>query len=651
MDAITNWQLSIDGVGTVQEYDAEYRYAGGLSIAALGSGDEAWTVYNLGNSEIALSVTIQDQDGSFFTYYCNSHYSMPSGYHNGGMMLWLGVDGGISSDSIGPEQTFRVANLGQGTISLQATAGSFPGQYLSAETGGWYPNEWSLGDGSFISSPTPVPIRVSGDLLPLLLITNSGYDTDFTGRDLGTTNLANSNLQKCTLSGANLTAVASIAGADFTAARLKGAHLGAHDLAAAKTWAHADFTGTDLTTITGAAAAHLENAVLDGANLTGRNLRGAFLQGASLRGTVLTGADLTGAHLDSADLTGAHLGATILTGTTLTGTHFDKVDLSTTVFDAAPSFTRAAAGRTTFVGAAVPFAVLSNNWAYLDLTGATITGIPSAIVKLVADQALLPDGLDLKATDLTGASFVRTRMYGVQLQKANLTAAVLTSALLKGAKLSGANLTLANLDSAFLIAEQSAHQTSLQRAKLEAAVVTDAFLFNTILDGAHCDGVDFSGSLFVTATTLSPTQAASAVGASLNFAKFDEGACVAAVFDGAQLSAASFASTSLVAASFQDNGANSTQLTPSSDVTHTPASVYKADIRGTNFTGANMDGLDMREATYATNGGSFEKVYAAFGGSKVPVAFDYNPTLLGDTTAGTTCPDGNEGPCTLHPQP
>ena len=88
-----------------------------------------------------------------------------------------------------------------------------------------------------------------------------------------------------------------------------------------------------------------------------------------------------------------------------------------------------------------------------------------------------------------------------------------------------------------------------------------------------------------TATTLSPTQTASAVGASMNFAKFDEGACVAAVFNGAQLSAASFASTHLVAASFQDNGANATQLTPSSDITHTSASVYKADIRGTKWAG------------------------------------------------------------------
>jgi uncharacterized protein YjbI with pentapeptide repeats len=567
------------------------------------------------------------------------------------MMLWLGLDPGYSSDSIGPEQTFRIANLGQGTISLQATAGSYPGQYLSAIQGTWYPHEYGFGSSAFLSSPSPVAIRVGGDLLPLLLITNSGYDTDFSNRDLGAIDLANANLQKCNLSGATLSAVTSIAGADFTSATLHGVHLGAHDLATAQTWAHADLTGSDLTTITGASAAHLENAVLDDVNLTGRNLRGAFLQGASLKGAVLTGADLTGAHLDGADLTGAHLGATILHGATLTGTHFDGVDLSTTQFDAVPTFTRGPAARTTFVGATVPFPVLGSAWSYLDLTSATITGIPSAITGLAADHALLPTGLNLQKINLSGATFTGARMYEAQLQGANLQGATFTGAFLKGAKLSGANLTLANLDSAYLIAE-SGDTSALEASgdlqdKLEAAVVTDAFLVNTVLDGAHCDGVDFSGSLFLTSSAVSPNQSASAVGASMNFAKFDGGTLPLATFDGAQLSAASFAGAHLEGASFRDNGSTPTALTPSSDSVHTPASVYEAHLEGADFTGANMDGLNMRGATVATTSGSFQQVYDSYGGSKVIVSFDYAPTRLGTTTGNTTCPNGEAGPCSL----
>ncbi|WP_382403368.1 pentapeptide repeat-containing protein [Flexivirga alba] len=302
--------------------------------------------------------------------------------------------------------------------------------------------------------------------------------------------------------------------------------------------------------------------------------------------------------------------------------------------------------------------MLAADWSYLDLTGANITQIPSAIRHLVADHALLPNGLRLEGVDLTGASFVSTRMYEVQLQGANLQGATLRNALLRGAKLSGANLTLANLDSAYLIAEGAplvsppgaslgVEPGAALRDKLEAAVVTDAFLFNTILNGAHCDGVDFSGSLFVTAAAVSGSQSASAVGATMNFTKFDGCSVVLAAFNGSQLSAASFAAADLTGASFQDNGATATSLTPSSDPTHTPASVYTAHLEGTNFSGANMDGLNMREATVSTSGGDFEKIYSGFGGVKVPVAFHYGPTQLGTTTSNTTCPAGNNGPCSL----
>jgi uncharacterized protein YjbI with pentapeptide repeats len=648
MNVIANWQLSLDGVGTAAVYQYEFGYSGGFVVVGLGDGDQ-FAVCSLGNSEIALAVGMHDDTkNKDYTLYWNSHYPATSGYDANGMMLWYAPsDLEYISDTVGPEQTFKVANLGNGTVSLQATAGAFGGQYLSGELGGAYPNEWGFGSGVVVSSASPTAFQVGGDLLALLQITNSGYRTDLHGRDFGTIDLTGANLRECILDGANLTKIASMKGADFTGAHLRGANLGGLDLSNAATWSHGDFTGSDLRSIAGAPAAQLPGAVLDGADLSGRNLAGANLQGAKLRGTVLTGTNLTGAHLDGADLTGAKLGGTILHGASMLGTHFDKVDLTTAQFDPAPSFTRAVTSRTTFVGATVPFPVLAANCSYLDLSGATLTNLPNTIASLVADHVLLPDGQDFSGLDLTGASFAGARMYEAQLVRTNLHGASLRGALLKGAKLVGANLTLADLDSAYLIAEQTAGGL-LELDKTEAAVVSDAYLFNTILDGAHCDGVDFSGSTFVTASSLSSSQSASAVGASMNFAKFDDAQAVLAVFNGAQLSAASFASATLVSASFQDNGSSATQLTPSSDSTHTPASVYKADLRGTNFTGANMDGLDMREASYSTSSGEFEKLYDGFGGTKVPVAFRYAATQLGVTTAATTCPDGHDGPCTLR---
>jgi Pentapeptide repeats (8 copies) len=73
----------------------------------------------------------------------------------------------------------------------------------------------------------------------------------------------------------------------------------------------------------------------------------------------------------------------------------------------------------------------------------------------------------------------------------------------------------------------------------------------------------------------------------------------------------------------------------------------EADLRGANFTGANMDGLDMREGNYTTSGGEFEQIYTGYQNKKVPVAFKFGAPLLGNTTSGTTCPNGQSGPCSL----
>lgn len=648
MSAIANWQFSMDGLGTVQIFSSEFYYAGGVAVIGFGGGGgNGFEIFNLGNSEIALMISLTDQDNNVHDFYWNSHYGTSDDGNNNGMTVWDDQDN-YQSNSIGSEQTFKLINLGSGNVALQATGGAFPGQYLGGMSGGWYPDQWSLGSGSFLAVGNQAALQVQGDQLPILLITNSGYKLDLSGRDLGSISLENAGMQSCNLGGANLSAITSIQGADFTGASMRGANLSGQNLAPATTWSTADFTNTDLTAIATAAGAVMPGAIFDGGNLTERSFAGAHLNGASFVGTTLDGVDFTGADLTGANLAGASLKGTIFNGATLQGTHFDKADLSTAQFDSDPNFTRTTTNRTTFIGATVPFTVLASNWSYLDLTEATITGIPSAIANLVADGALLPDGLSLQGIDLTDASFVGTQMYEIQLQNANLQGANLSNALLKGAYLNSANLTLANLDSAYLIAEQSAGSVRdlADLDQLSAAVVTDAFMFNTILDGAHCDGVDFSGVMFVTASNLS-SQSASAIGATMNFAKFNNASVVLAVFNGAQLSAANFAQAVMVGAEFLDNGSTATELTPSSDVTHTPASVYQADIRGTNFTGANMDGLDMRGATFSTSSGEFEQIYIGYNGAKVPVAFDFGPTILGNTTSGTTCPDGNNGPCTL----
>ena len=550
---------------------------------------------------------------------------------------------GVLIESIGPDQTFTLENLGKGTIAL-----SIGETYLSGQEGGIYPNDWGFGDGEIILTNAQAPWQVSGDQLPILQITKSGYLLNLSNKSLGNLDLTGANMQQCILSGADLSQVTSLQEADFTDAKLnQQAKLNNQDLGKARTWLRAQFDNTDLTTIATAAGAHMEKATFSQATLTNVHFNGAHLAGAVFHGATLDGADFTGAYLSGADFSHAKsLKHTIFSSATMYGTIFNNTDLSSAVFDESPKFTRESTGRTQFQGATVPFRVLNSNWSYLDLTLATITGIPDAIPKLVADQALLPDNLDLQNTnftclDGTNASFRGTRMYGIQLQGANLQGAQMQRARLKSARLDRANLTLADLTAAWLIVETATPTTP--KSELEAASLIQAFMFNTVLDQAHCDGVDFTGAVFST-SVLNPQQPASAEKAFMNDAKFNDAWVLGALFNGAQLAGANFANAQLIGSSFKNSGSVPTKLTPSNR-DGSAASIYQADIRGTDFTGADMDWLDMVGAIVATEGDFFGKTFTGYNNAKVMVTFNYDPTVFGNTTSNTKCPDGNSGPC------
>jgi uncharacterized protein YjbI with pentapeptide repeats len=658
---VATWQLWMDGVGPdcyAMQGGWDFGYAGGVAIALLDSSDNAipWAIFDLGGGNIAVGTFLPDPNsGQPIPLYWNSHDGLlPGGVNAASMTLWFaGEDGGYYSTSIGPEQTFKLINMGAGRFALQITAGPYAGQYLVGQQGGWYPQN-DTGSGSFTAIQSNGPPWSFGlveheDQLPILKITTSGYFLQLAGKDL--TGCILTDMRHCTLDGAALSGIITLVGADLTSASLRKAILSGLDLGQALTWKEADFTGTDLSTIKSAAGAHMEGAIFNGATLGSVSYAGAHLAAAkfnaadgihaNLTGTIFTGADLTGA-----DLAGALLVGTDFRGAILHGTIFDGCDLTQALFDEKPDFTRATTGRTTFQKAVVPFAILGENWAYLDLTLATITGIPDAIPKLVADQALLPDNLDLQNTnftcsDGTGASFRGTRMYGIQLQGANLQGAQLQGALLKSARLDKANLTLADLTAAWLIVETATPTTP--KSELEAASLIKAFMFNTVLDQAHCDGVDFTDAVFST-SVLNTQQPASAERAFMNDAKFNDAWVLGAIFNGAQLAGANFANAHLIGSRFTNSGSVPAKLTPSSR-DGSDASIAQADISGTDFTGADMGGLNMVGATVATKGAFFGKNFTGYNNASVPVAFTYGPTVFGNTTCKTTCPDGNPGPC------
>ncbi|AFC30620.1 pentapeptide repeat-containing protein [Paenibacillus mucilaginosus 3016] len=625
VNPITKWTFSVDTLGQAQCYYYDLHYAGGLAVVGIGNGGGhvEFDIYNLGGGLIA----IQDP---YTSWYWNSHY-------NDTMMLWNNNDHNFTSERIGDEQKFRLINRGHGQVSFQCAAGPYAGKYIQSVKGGWYPVNWGFGNGT-LEMKEETLFRVGGNLLPILIITNSARNLDLSGADLSGLNLDNADLTNANFRMADFTKVQSFHNAQFVNANLQLARFDGLCLNGAN-FTHADFSGTDLTKIR-PSPSQLSYANLSRANLSGVDLSKSNLTNANLSGAMLNGANLSGADLSGADFTGASLVNTKLDGAIMHHTRFDHCDLTSVSFQYPPDFARTEKDRTSFVQAVVPYKLLGSDWSYLNLSEAKITDIPEALAALNANYALLPDGLDLSKKDLRSASFTGSRMYEIQLQYSNLEKAQLTHARLKGAKLTGANLSMANLDSAYLISENA--PSSGDPVKHEAAVVVDAFLINTNLTGSFCDGVDFSGSLFMTYAGLDPDGIASAKGAAMNLAKFNKAILIQAEFDGSQLAGSDFSEALLVGASFKQ-----AQLIPATQPPNPDASFYEADLRGADCTGANMDGLDMRAAQVSTGQGEFSQVYKDYYGNRIPVMLSYSATVLGNTTTGTTCPDGSKGPCHL----
>lgn len=608
----------------------------------------------------------------------NDNNNAYAGRKNNGQ---LGLTDGPSDDSrpfrtYDPNGRFTLENLGWGKVAIR-----FKNQPLSVnckDHGDMKTTRFI--DGSVQSWETFTVAQ--GSHFTTLLLSQSGMELNLSGQNLADggylasvagTDFSNANLSKATF--ASLPDP-SLAGCNFSKANLTGTELRhCRDLNKAN-WNGANLSGVNLSQVdpSGTTGVNFSNAVLEGAILSNgnppdrnhryesakfihTNLRGANLSNISFKNSDFTGASLAGAKLDGADLTGCNLTETDLTGaslkgTNLTGAHFPRTkfagcDLSTTTFSPSPDFGRLETTRTSFAKARnLPVPKLGPDWSFLDLTDAKLTMIPAALTNLKAVSTLFPNQLNFKGIALVGANLKKARLYYADLSNADLADAVLDGALLKGANLSRANLAGTSLKQAWLIAEE--HTTDPN--KYEAAKVSEAFMINAVLDEAHCDGVDFSGVLFL-ADPATSSRPASADKALLNRANFADANVIGVSFRGAQLAGTNFSNGVLVHSSFP-----SARITPTSDQVHSVPSMHNADIRGTQFADcthngitnpANMDGLEMSEAVFSTSAGRFEKVFTDFHGNQIPVSVDFGATVLGTTTASTICPNGNNGPCSL----
>jgi uncharacterized protein YjbI with pentapeptide repeats len=678
MSTVANWWFSQSGIGIVGIYTSDYAYAGGLVIVGFGDTYNGFDITNLGSSQIALSIVLQDQNGNDTTFYLNSHYAVsndPS--NNSGMLLWNGNDPVYSSDSIGSEQTFTLVNLGGGYVALQAAGGAFPGQYLSGMQNGWYPEQWGMGSGSFYATSTQSALQVHGALLPILVITNSGFQLDLSGESLAGINLTNANMQQCNLSNADLSGITGLQGAAFTSANLQGANLNGLSLGGAN-WNEADFTGTSLVSIESAEGANftsanltqavltkvnLENATLAGVNLssasieaanltganlsnaiatnadftdanlanavlTGANLSGATLEGADLSGADLTNANLTGASLVNADLTGANLTnaiftSCILTGTvlannTITGANFSGLDLTQAKF-VSPIQPSDPDNPANFSNGTLPFAVFGLNWSCLDLTNTTITGLPTDLSGLIAVSVRRPNG-----------SFQNFNLDNADFAQANLTNAVFTSASLTSAKFDGGNLTGAIFTRAKLN-ETTFVGTALGGvSQNQGAVFSFAFVGNCDFSQANLFGASFANATLLGSISLGDS-------ANLQESDFSNAYLQAVDFTGADLQGAKFDGAFMV-------GCNLTNVnfSPTREGS-VIASLTAACLQAATFQETNLVSVDLSNAAITDTAGTITmQYYDQNGNLTTPYPLPYPAGVFPDASSfgpQTICPN------------
>ncbi len=292
-----------------------------------------------------------------------------------------------------------------------------------------------------------------------------------------------------------------------------------------------------------------------GCDLTGHDFSGQNLTNADLTGAILTGANFSHATLAGANLTNAVLG----------GVNFTACDLTTTRFSSPPIFATSAAARTIFSQATIPFATLGLNWSYLDLSNATISGLPNDLTQLSALSATLV-GLPLAGKKLLNAHLNYADLTSADLSQANLAYAILTGANATQANFVGAQLQYAVFSKATLT------QTSFKNAIIEGNDFTQTELTGTVFDGTDLTTSTFNA---VTQFSTDPARLTSFQGATLNYSLLRT-----------NWSCLNLAYTKLVGLS--------------SNVNLNPLIAEHAVLTGINFSGYSLAGADFHYASCAS---------------------------------------------------
>ena len=307
-------------------------------------------------------------------------------------------------------------------------------------------------------------------------------------------------------------------------------------------------------------------------------------------------------------------------GTNLAETNLSGVDLTTTELPSPPTQSTNPDAPTSFANAKLPYAAIGLNWSCLDLTGATITGVPANLVRLNAAGARLP-GRSFEGCTLDGAKFA-----GATLDGADFTAASLDKAVFDGANMTSAVFTTAKLnETSFVGAALGGGQQD------QAAEFSFAYVSNCDFSQANLFGVSFAGASLVSGNKLSGS-------ANLQETDLSNTYMANADLSGAVLQGAKFDGASMVECVLVN-----VDLSPIRDGS-VPSSLASACFQAADFGGANLSGADLSNAAITDIAGPIPMQYYDQNGKLTPsFLLPYPAGALpapASFSAETVCPNG-----------
>jgi uncharacterized protein YjbI with pentapeptide repeats len=323
---------------------------------------------------------------------------------------------------------------------------------------------------------------------------------------------------------------------------------------------------------------HHPSVVLDFVRL-GKNVSGLSFAGVSL-----SNVDLSGYNLSSCDFRGvAQLAGAKLTGANLAATNFTGIDLTHVTFSFPIIRSTDPNKPTIFASCILPYAVIGLDWSYLDLTAATITGLPRDLTELVAVSVRRPEG-DFTGFVLDEANFANATLDGARFTDAKLR----QNASFAGAKLVGAYFTGAVLDQANFV---GAVLGGIEFA--QAANFSSAWISNCNFTEANAYGVIFAGATLISGNTLTGAT-------SLQESDFTNAYLPYADFTGANLQGAKFDGACMVECVLAN-----ADLTPAQQGAIS-ASLYAACLQGVDFTGTKLGGANLTNAAITNGSGQIQ---------------------------------------------